>query len=162
WLRERAPRAASAAAVEDVLALTAGRERGGLSLAGPGRIVREGDLLVHRAGRGPRQTAFRAELSEGSTIAGPADAWRPTASAPRPRADGDPSGLGPTRAGVDADAIVRPLVVRSPAPGDRVRIPGVGTRKLQDVLVDAKVPRERRVFVPVVADASGQIIWVAG
>ena len=53
-------------------------------------------------------------------------------------------------------------MIRQPERGDRVRVPGVGTRKLQDVLVDAKVPRERRSMVPVVLDATGTIVWVAG
>jgi tRNA(Ile)-lysidine synthase len=162
WLHEHAPRAASAAVVEDVLALATAPGDGRISLPGPGRVVRETDLLVHRSGRRSVAKTFRAEVREASTIAGPEDAWRLIVSEARPRATADPSGLGPSRAGVDADAIVQPLVVRSPAAGDRVSIPGVGTRKLQDVLVDAKVPRERRPLVPILADATGQIIWVAG
>ena len=38
---------------------------------------------------------------------------------------------------------------------------GGGRRKLQDVLVDAKVPREARQDVPVLA-TDREILWVAG
>ncbi|MET0403431.1 MAG: tRNA lysidine(34) synthetase TilS, partial [Cystobacter sp.] len=46
-------------------------------------------------------------------------------------------------------------------PGDRVRGPG-GARKLQDVLVDSRVPSEHRDQVPVVTDAGGDVLWVPG
>ncbi|MFY0577690.1 tRNA lysidine(34) synthetase TilS [Cystobacter fuscus] len=47
-----------------------------------------------------------------------------------------------------------PLTVRTRRVGDRVRGPA-GSRKLQDVLVDGRVPREHRDRVPVVTDAGG-------
>lgn len=52
------------------------------------------------------------------------------------------------------------LVVRSRRPGDRVTTSG-GTRKLQDVLVDAGVPRLLRDLIPVVA-LDDQVLWVPG
>jgi tRNA(Ile)-lysidine synthase len=56
-----------------------------------------------------------------------------------------------------------PLTVRSRRPGDRVRPVGLGgTKKLQDLLVDRKVPRAERDGVPVVVDATGRIVWVVG
>ena len=64
---------------------------------------------------------------------------------------------------VQEAAIRSPLVVRSRRPGDRVRPLGApGRRKLQDVLVDRKIPRDERDFVPLVVDADGRIVWVAG
>jgi len=51
------------------------------------------------------------------------------------------------------------LVVRSRRPGDRL---AGRTRKVQDVLVDAKVPREERDDWPVVATAEGAVVAVAG
>ncbi len=44
--------------------------------------------------------------------------------------------------------------------GDRVVLPG-GTRKLQDVFVDAGVPRQLRDLVPVVA-VGERVVWVPG
>ena len=56
-----------------------------------------------------------------------------------------------------------PLRVRNRRAGDRIRPLGApGHRKLQDLLVDRKVPREDRDRVPVVVDAGGRILWVAG
>jgi tRNA(Ile)-lysidine synthase len=54
-----------------------------------------------------------------------------------------------------------PLTVRTRRAGDRVRGP-VGSRKLQDVLVDGRVPSEQRDRVPVVTDAEGGVLWVPG
>lgn len=54
-----------------------------------------------------------------------------------------------------------PLTVRFRRPGDRVRGKG-GSRKLQDVFVDLRVPAERRSVQPVVVDARGEVLWVPG
>ncbi|MEZ5294253.1 MAG: tRNA lysidine(34) synthetase TilS [Vicinamibacterales bacterium] len=56
-----------------------------------------------------------------------------------------------------------PLMVRARRPGDRIRPVGLGgSKKLQDLLVDRKVPRQERARVPVVADATGRLVWVVG
>lgn len=56
-----------------------------------------------------------------------------------------------------------PLVVRGRRPGDRLRPwGGPGERKLQDLLVDAKVPRELRDRLPVVTTPEGTLLWVVG
>ena len=54
-----------------------------------------------------------------------------------------------------------PLTVRTRRPGDRVRGPA-GSRKLQDVLVDRRVPAEQRDLLPVVTDAQGSVLWIPG
>ncbi len=60
-------------------------------------------------------------------------------------------------------SVPAPLVVRGRAAGDRMRPRGLGgSKKLQDLLVDRKVPRAERDRVPVVADATGRIVWVVG
>jgi tRNA(Ile)-lysidine synthase len=75
----------------------------------------------------------------------------------------DWSALGPGAAAVQAGAIRLPLFVRNRRPGDRFRPLGApGRRKLQDVLVDRKVPRSERDRVPLVVDADDRIVWVAG
>ncbi len=63
---------------------------------------------------------------------------------------------------IDRDRIEGQLILRSPRPGDRLRPLGMaGTKKLQDLFVDEKVPREERARVPLVCDQRG-IIWVVG
>jgi tRNA(Ile)-lysidine synthase len=55
-----------------------------------------------------------------------------------------------------------PLRVRNRRPGDRMAIAGVGTRKLKDIFIDAKVAQEERKVWPVVVNANGDIIWLPG
>lgn len=63
---------------------------------------------------------------------------------------------------LDAAACTAPLIVRRRCPGDRMRpAGGRGTRRLQDVMVDARVPRVLRDTWPVVL-AGGRIVWVPG
>ena len=60
------------------------------------------------------------------------------------------------------DALVGDLLVRRRRPGDRFRPFGLaGEKKLQDLFVDAKVPRRLRDAVPIVCDRDG-ILWVVG
>ena len=64
---------------------------------------------------------------------------------------------------VQASSVTLPLAVRNRRPGDRFRPLGApGRRKVQDVFVDRKVPRSERDRVPIVIDAAGRIVWVAG
>jgi tRNA(Ile)-lysidine synthetase-like protein len=54
------------------------------------------------------------------------------------------------------------LKVRRVLPGDRIDPVGIrGTKKLQDIFVDAKIDRNRRVAWPIVARVSDNaIVWV--
>lgn len=57
---------------------------------------------------------------------------------------------------------VSALYVRSWKPGDRIKPFGMkGTRKLQDLFVDQKVPRDRRDRIPVF-ECRGEIVWIPG
>ncbi len=62
-----------------------------------------------------------------------------------------------------AQSLKEPLWVRRRLPGDRFRPIGMaGHRKVKELLVDRKVPREIRDTVPIVLDSEGDILWVAG
>ena len=64
---------------------------------------------------------------------------------------------------VDSAALGDVLTVRPWRDGDRMRPLGLGGSKtLQDMFTDRKVPRELRRTLPVVAAADGEIAWVAG
>jgi tRNA(Ile)-lysidine synthase len=64
---------------------------------------------------------------------------------------------------IDAAEAAGGLAVRSRRPGDSIRPLGLmGRKKLQDVLVDRKVPREQRDRVPLVVDADDRILWIGG
>lgn len=63
---------------------------------------------------------------------------------------------------LDADKVGTELLVRSRRRGDRMQPLGMcGTKKLQDVMVDAKVPRSDRNAVPIVVSTNG-IVWAVG
>jgi len=62
----------------------------------------------------------------------------------------------------DAETVRAPLVVRTLRPGDRIAPLGMqGHRKLQDVLVDRKLPTRMRRACAVI-ECAGEILWVPG
>ena len=74
----------------------------------------------------------------------------------------DVVGADPDAAYFNAANVAPTLVVDAVRQGDRIRPLGMeGTRKLQDVLVDAKVPQRLRAGTPVVRDGE-RVLWVAG
>jgi len=70
----------------------------------------------------------------------------------------------------DVAGLALPLTVRPLRAGDRIRPFGGGTRgkardgekKVKEILIDRKVPREERWGRPVVCDADGAILWIPG
>lgn len=63
----------------------------------------------------------------------------------------------------DDEDVAYPLRVRSRRPGDRLRPFGLnGTKKVQDIFVDDKIAPSRRSTVPLVWDAQGRLLWIAG
>jgi tRNA(Ile)-lysidine synthase len=63
---------------------------------------------------------------------------------------------------LDAAALGASVTVRAWRDGDRIRPLGLGgTKSLQDLFTDRKVPRELRRSLPVL-EAGGEIAWVAG
>lgn len=79
---------------------------------------------------------------------------------------GDASDEGPSGipwAWFDSAALAWPLTVRAPRPGDRMRPRGGrGSRKLSDLLIDAKIPRPERAALPVITDGDGTLLFVPG
>ncbi len=64
--------------------------------------------------------------------------------------------------GGDGIALDSPAIVRGWRPGDRMRPAGLGgTKTLQDLFTDRKVPRDQRATLPLV-ESGGEIAWVAG
>ena len=60
---------------------------------------------------------------------------------------------------LNAEAVLFPLFVRARKDGDRIRPLGLsGEKKLQDLLVDNKVPRDQRDVTPLVCDSSGVLV----
>jgi len=63
---------------------------------------------------------------------------------------------------LDADLVQLPLTVGNRKPGDRMRALGLTQpKRLQDILVDARVPRHLRDTLPLVSDGE-EIVWIPG
>jgi len=63
---------------------------------------------------------------------------------------------------IDGDAVGHELLVRSRKSGDRYQPLGApGEKKLKEVLIDKKVPREERDGLPVIVSGD-RIVWVVG
>jgi tRNA(Ile)-lysidine synthase len=138
---DRAP--AVGARTEEILALGARGGTAALDVGGGLRAVVEYGVL--RFDGGPPPPPIAAELSvPGQTRYGTGT-------------------LACTETGagaLDADALGPRLEARPWRPGDRVRLQA-GTRSLQDLFTDHKVPREQRPQLPVVL-AAGEVAWVPG
>jgi tRNA(Ile)-lysidine synthase len=145
--------------LEKATALTrSGKGRWRLSF--PGGVSVDGGSRTIRLARKP--AAERQPLPE-TFLAVPGaaevDGWaiRATCEAAPHLADADPAQLW-----VSPDAILGKLVIRSRRNGDRMQPQGLGgSKKVQDILVDRKVPVEDRDSVPIVSDDEG-ILWVIG
>jgi len=85
------------------------------------------------------------------------------ASVPDPQDDANAWVTSPREAVIDAAFAGGGLWVRSRVPGDALRPFGMsGRKKVQDLLVDRKVPRAERDRVPIVVDDRDRVLWVAG
>jgi tRNA(Ile)-lysidine synthase len=147
--------------------------RPGAALSLPGQqAVRHGNRVVlgPEPPRGPRAVAnsFRFPLSipgEVTIDRSRLDGWAITAEALDPAGWSGESwpARGPAVA-VAAPLLSLPLAIRQRRAGDRFRPMGLGGRgrKLQDFLVDRKIPRELRDLLPLVVDGDDRIVWVVG
>lgn len=62
----------------------------------------------------------------------------------------------------DVDKISGKLIIRNRRNGDKIKPLGLGgTKKVKDILIDSKVPLEKRNSVPVICDDE-KILWLAG
>jgi len=56
-----------------------------------------------------------------------------------------------------------PLFVRNREDGDRIVLKGMNHhKKVKDILIDEKIPKQERDLVPIVEDSSGNIVWIPG
>jgi tRNA(Ile)-lysidine synthase len=150
--------------VESVRALAKSpKTRGHLDLDGV-EIQKEGAVLWFGAGQGPEPPdGFEYALDVPGVVTVVETGATIRASLKRGPAVRPILGEPVSVAVLQAEAVALPLTVRNRRPGDRLRPMGSpGSRKLQDVLVDRKVPRIARDHVPLVVDRSGRIVWVVG
>ena len=62
---------------------------------------------------------------------------------------------------VDYDKIKNKLEIRTRQPKDRIYLKGVGNKKIKDLFIDSRIPKEERALFPLIADGN-EIIWVPG
>jgi tRNA(Ile)-lysidine synthase len=63
----------------------------------------------------------------------------------------------------DGSGLRLPLTVRAVRPGDRIRPFGLDAeKKVKELFIDRKVPREQRWGRPAVCDSRGDILWIPG
>jgi tRNA(Ile)-lysidine synthetase-like protein len=63
----------------------------------------------------------------------------------------------------DADGLLLPLTVRPIRQGDTIIPFGQrGEKKLKEILIDRKIPRDERWGRPAVCDSEGTILWIPG
>ena len=139
------------ARAQELLALGGGEGSAALDVGGGLRAVAEyGRLRFERAGAGTPAGAARLEVPGRARFAG----GELSCEVGPDLAIGDGT--------LDLDALATPLEVRPWRPGDRMRPLGLGgSRSLQDLFTDRKVPRARRPRLPVVT-SQGEIAWVPG
>jgi tRNA(Ile)-lysidine synthase len=129
------------------------------------RVVRAYGTLAMDAAQAAKPPAFRTRLAVPGVTRVPPLGLVAEARATRGYRVGRAGcpGALPDRASLDAGRVGRKaLYLRSWRPGDRMRPLGMkGARKLQDVFVDAKVPRETRSRIPIL-ECGGEIVWVPG
>jgi tRNA(Ile)-lysidine synthase len=153
--------------VERLLAL-AELEVGDGVLCLPGQhAVRQGDVILLRPGRPARRVeanSFTFLLSIPGEVQSLPHGWAIAAELSSMGAPADKrlSARGKEVA-IAAGAVALPLGIRNRRPGDRFHPLGApGGRKLQDFMVDRKVPRTERDTLPLVVDALDRIVWVVG
>ena len=158
--------------VDEMLRLADAADGTAVDLPGQ-RAMRRGDVIVlgppaprtkpRRADPG-ESNSFRFPLSIPGEVTLDKQGW--AVSAHRADVGNRPGGLGPARGlevAIAADPVSLPLAIRSRRLGDRFRPFGMEHRKkLQDFLVDRKIPREIRDSLPLVVDGEDRIVWVVG
>jgi len=154
WLFEQGAEGVDFDAIEKILALMdAGKGTTVFELNNRQRVVVEYgeprfEPVEHPAGAGQPVQSWKLTTEHGT-------GWK--------KDHGQGAGTLPAEASFDAEKIGdSPITVRGYEPGDRMRPLGMeGSRKLQDILTDQKIPRAQRPSVPVVL-CRGEIIWLPG
>jgi tRNA(Ile)-lysidine synthase len=144
--------------VNSLTALARGQRSGGVIDFGTCRVARAGAEL-HFFPPLPSPPGPHTTLLSGIGAVTSLEGWRLEARIlPEPRPGPDV----PHSVRLDQDQTAFPLRLRPVLPGDRLRpAGGRGGKKMQDFLVDAKIPRWLRPHLPLVADGEG-VVWVPG
>lgn len=117
-----------------------------------------GQLLLTVGGQEPLPPFSPVPLQRSGVTSLPETGWsflcRSAAAPERPPEDPGHLFLAPER-------LKGPLVLRPRQTGDRITLPGRGSKSVKKLLIDAKIPRHRRDRIPLLTDDEGPV-WLAG
>jgi len=144
--------------IEDIIALIKNGKSGDrLVLPRNIRVIKDYSLLVITSEEPLRIAEYTLDLEGKAVIVGAGY----VVTAAMEEGPGQP-GDGKSSELLDAEKLCFPLIVRPRRPGDFFYPMGFGRKKkLQDFLVDMKVPRDERDSIPVVVSGDA-IVWIAG
>ena len=56
-----------------------------------------------------------------------------------------------------------PLHIRTKNKGDKIKVKGLnGSKKIKDIFIDEKIPKEERISYPILTDNKDNILWIPG
>ena len=56
-----------------------------------------------------------------------------------------------------------PLHIRTRKEGDKIKIKGLnGRKKLKDIFINEKIPKQERITYPILTDDKDNILWIPG
>lgn len=62
---------------------------------------------------------------------------------------------------LDTSEIMMPLRIRSLLPGDKIKVKNLnGSKKISDIFIDSKVPKDKRSAYPILVDSQNRVLWV--
>lgn len=148
--------------VDDVIALLTGHAGRMVDLPGSLRACAEADgTVIRRSGDAPAE-ALRGEHHVGVPGVVHLGGWTISAELVETSAENGRSDDESSTVLLDPALADGPLWVRGWLPGDRISPMGMaGTKKIQDLFVDEKVPRQERTAIPLLVNERG-VAWVAG
>lgn len=151
-----------AAHIEAVLEWLSRRGEGELALPAGVRVLRRHNQLLVTARPAATPKRFEHLLTVPGETVLPEIGWRfQTVLGAQPHLCRlNPQDTSALRVLLDADKVQGGLRVRNRRPGDRIVLKE-GTKKLQDLFVDKKIPREARDTIPLICDENA-LIWIVG
>lgn len=63
---------------------------------------------------------------------------------------------------LDSNDIKLPLIIRTRQSGDKIEMNNLGHKKIKDILIDEKVPKNERDNILLVTDSNNEILWIVG
>lgn len=64
---------------------------------------------------------------------------------------------------LNSEEIKLPLRIRNIETSDRMYVKGLnGSRKIKDIYMDLKIPKERRIMLPILVDSNNNVLWLPG